>query len=343
MGSARVRFRGWQMSWLAVALVACADGRPRSSSEFESEFAPHLSAGATLLGVLGDAESSAEAIGRIADLDVLPDGTVVIADDLRNQIFLARPSYSRLEGFGRTGQGPDDFGVLRDIAAIDSHTVAALDVGNMRVTLWDVGKAPPTSRGGFRLPFPVSRICGVAGRLLAAGLYEGMTIHEFAMDGHLVRSFGAPLHPHPLHAQAATEGPLTCLDGRVVQAAGLLPVVSSYTLEGSMESSDTIPGFVQIGLLEAGPGRAGYHENEEYGYHHAWTSANVRGDGLEVFAGTSSPGNGTYEYESYASWTVNATGQVDRGADWSWTVGARRAGLTVFYHNVPFPRVVVWR
>ncbi len=81
------------------------------------------------------------------DLDVGPDGTVYVVDDLRDDIqrFTADGKY--LQTIDRHGTGDGELAYTGSIVVADDGTLLAADFDNQRVQAWDADAQFPWARG----------------------------------------------------------------------------------------------------------------------------------------------------------------------------------------------------
>lgn len=122
--SRRARIHGWGLA-LSLILVGC--GGPDEGGETVLEPAPLFSVGEWG----GDVE-----FGAIRDLAVGARSELVVLDGMSQQLTVADSTGRVLSTFGREGQGPGEIGAGAAVGILSDGSVAILDVGNRRVTLF---------------------------------------------------------------------------------------------------------------------------------------------------------------------------------------------------------------
>ncbi|MFW6198738.1 MAG: 6-bladed beta-propeller [Acidobacteriota bacterium] len=112
----------------------------------------------TEIGEVGgsDAASPAE-FGRVASVALAPDGRILVADQQADEIRVFEADGSFLEAWGRSGEGPGEFGSLYSLGWV-GDTLAVLDPGVGRIGLFDpegrlVGSASAPDRAEEVAPF----------------------------------------------------------------------------------------------------------------------------------------------------------------------------------------------
>lgn len=156
----------------------------------------------TEIGEVGgtDAASPAE-FGRVASVALASDGRILVADAQADEIRVFAPDGGFLETWGRSGEGPGEFGSLYSLGWI-GDTLAVLDPGVGRIGLFD-----PEGRWLGQHDYPG----GVSGSISLLRLYPGGgdEVYAFrleAVEGELQRRF------QRITAGGA-EGTLPWLDG----------------------------------------------------------------------------------------------------------------------------------
>ncbi len=134
-----------------VVLTACG---PESQSEYETGFEVRDSAGITISSstdsawhgenrwgidpepsiVIGTLEGNDPhtAFGRISAVDVFPDGRILIADGMANEIRVFGSGGNYLNTLGSEGPGPSEFGGLGPISVLNGDSVVGRDMGASR-------------------------------------------------------------------------------------------------------------------------------------------------------------------------------------------------------------------
>lgn len=75
--------------------------------------------------------------GEVTDLDVMDDGSVVVLDNRSHQIVLFRPDGRLERTMGRQGGGPGELQGAAELEVLPDQSIAVLDYGNLRFTVWD--------------------------------------------------------------------------------------------------------------------------------------------------------------------------------------------------------------
>lgn len=139
----------------------------------------------TEIGEVGgtDAASPAE-FGRVASVALAADGRILVADMQAAGIRVFGPDGSFLETWGRSGEGPGEFGSPYSLGWV-GDTLAVLDPGVGRIGLFD-----PEGRWLGQLDYPG----GVSGpssliRLYPGGVGEVYAFRLEAVEGQLQRQF----------------------------------------------------------------------------------------------------------------------------------------------------------
>lgn len=139
----------------------------------------------TEIGEIGgtDAASPAE-FGRVVSVALAPDGRILVADQQADEIRVFAPDGDHLESWGRSGEGPGEFGSLYSLGWT-GDTLAVLDPGVGRIGLFD-----PDGRwlGQHGYPGGMSGPSSLI-RLYAGGDGEVYAFRLEAVEGELERRF----------------------------------------------------------------------------------------------------------------------------------------------------------
>ena len=173
---------------LVAAVSTIAAGQP----------APRLEPVARI-GVLDGADH--ETFGEIADVAVDANGSVFV---LGRSTFDIRwfDSTGRYRGRGgRKGAGPGEFTGPRSLAIGTGNVVFALDAKHRRISTYDASGDRLVHRGDVSLPFRLTDFCVLGDRIVGVGALATTgpgaraLLHEFDLDGKLLRSFGSVDQP----------------------------------------------------------------------------------------------------------------------------------------------------
>ncbi|HEV7591323.1 MAG TPA: hypothetical protein VGO40_24635 [Longimicrobium sp.] len=117
----------------AASLAAGCRARDGVSQQSREETASEpLEAGVPAWTLVQQAAVDGE-FGTVTDLEVAPDGSVLVADFMAQQIRRFAAGGRRLPPIGRRGSGPGEFRGMRDVA-LRGDTLFALDVQQQRVS-----------------------------------------------------------------------------------------------------------------------------------------------------------------------------------------------------------------
>jgi len=76
-------------------------------------------------------------LGSITDMDLLPNGNILVLDEQVNQILEFSPDGSLARTIGRDGQGPGEIRGAIEFEVTSDGQIWVLDYGNRRITRWD--------------------------------------------------------------------------------------------------------------------------------------------------------------------------------------------------------------
>jgi len=80
-------------------------------------------------------------LGAIADMDLLPNGNILVLDEQAHQILEFDREGALVRTLGRDGQGPGEIRGAVELEVAPDGQIWLLDFGNMRITRWDSGGA----------------------------------------------------------------------------------------------------------------------------------------------------------------------------------------------------------
>ena len=80
-------------------------------------------------------------LGSIADMDVLPNGDIVVLDEQAKQLLVFSREGGLVRTIGREGQGPGEIGGAGEVEVTADGHIWIVDYGNTRITRWDAGGA----------------------------------------------------------------------------------------------------------------------------------------------------------------------------------------------------------
>jgi hypothetical protein len=137
----------------------------------------------------------------IADIAVDANGNLFVLDRFTFDIRWF-DSTGRYRGRGgRKGAGPGEFAGPRSLAIGTGSVVYALDARHRRISRYDASGDRLVHRGDIRLPFGLTDFCVLGNRVVGVGASAATRpgaralLHEFDLDGKLLRSFGPADQP----------------------------------------------------------------------------------------------------------------------------------------------------
>ena len=142
-------------------------------SLWTSEVAWHVPTTPSVVIGTRDGPDPETLFGRIGGVVVLSDGRIAVADLLAREIRLFSSQGDFIVTFGRSGEGPDEFGFLDRIARIRGDSVIARDVGAFKSVVFssDGSGYRTVLRPSHVLGRPQGRVCvGLADRRIGVGL-----------------------------------------------------------------------------------------------------------------------------------------------------------------------------
>lgn len=193
--------------------------------------------------------------GLIADARTDPRGRVYVLDGQFERIAVYDEGGTLLGTYGRPGRGPGEFREPGGLAWREGQLLA-LDVGNMRIHVYDVLPDGLELATMIRLPFMARSFCTIGSRIYLGGLYEGKTVHEIDMTGQIFQSFGDGYPGEEMPAaflrsnvqSIMSNGLVACSrdPDRGVAIPRNRPEVTAYSPEGDVIWRTTLSGYSQL-------------------------------------------------------------------------------------------------
>ncbi len=92
---------------------------------------------AQTLEPIGLLPSDGSVLGEVGDMDVLPDGRIVVMDVQAHAVLVYSPAGQLLQTLGGEGQGPGEIGLSVEVEVGPTGRIMVADAGNARLTLWN--------------------------------------------------------------------------------------------------------------------------------------------------------------------------------------------------------------
>lgn len=206
--------------------------------------------------VIGRAEGPEGTVfGLIADARQEPGGRTFVLDARFQRISIHDSAGVPIAFAGRPGRGPGEF---REPGGLTwrEGLLLALDVGNMRIQLFE-----PTPQGlsfvrSINLPFMARSFCTVGSRIFVSGLHEGRTVHEIGENGVILNSFGEAyggeeIPPGPLRETlrgSMSTGVVACSahPELIVAVPRNRPEVTAYSSDGQLRWRTSLARYSQM-------------------------------------------------------------------------------------------------
>ncbi len=121
-----------------------------------------------------------QAFGHITAIGTASDGTALVADSYSGQLRVFSPEGEELARFGRTGQGPGEFGLVTAISSVGDTLWAIRDVSNARVTIASMGGEFVTSWSAAGVEFSGTKglVTTPSGNLVLTSFESGAIVAE---------------------------------------------------------------------------------------------------------------------------------------------------------------------
>ncbi len=236
--------RRWFVEVLAVLSVCSLAG---VNSAMGQTGAPEvtLSEGILALGV-EDGEPS-QVFGDIAGVITLRDRRILLLDGKAGLLSLFSPEGALLDAEGRIGDGPGEFRNPK-LVAVRRDSVLVLDTMLRRISVFALGSGGLTFARTFGIAGWPADACLMGERLFLLAYSDGTILHEYSLDGTLLRSFGGPVGLDlPITRGGTIRGRLVCDgdQGMMYVLSRQFGTVAAYSaLDGTNRWSVVPTGFV---------------------------------------------------------------------------------------------------
>jgi len=303
-----MRVRGWELVLpITVAWVAaCADARaswitypvadslphaeaPRLRS-FDRGHVPEGSDVASLVRGLGELSNvradfgslsgpPSKILGEVTDAAATSGAGFLLVDRLASD-FVALDSLGEFKGrFGGPGHGPGEFVSPSALALRGDSQVVVVDLST-RIQTFQIDETGGASfRGSVRAPFVPQDVCIGENRTFVLGTRDGSDhlIHEVALDGTVIRSFGESYRSgNRIATMLLARGHLACSGDVVALVRPLLGEIHGYRQDGGLKWIHRLDPYlppVMIGPIDGGRFSQGF--DEETTEHHVLLAQTV--------------------------------------------------------------------
>lgn len=303
---------------------------------------------------LGVMEAPGLVLGVISDMEVLDDGTILVADRSAKAIHHVTPDGELVATFGGPGEGPGEFQSPNDVALLSSSEYVVLDTDRFRLTRVQIEQSTHRLVDEIPIPTQALRMCGGGDWLVLNAVQGDFALVRVDLAGsslgrlYDVTDVGAPDLPPQLREDLqdrARVGAMACSEsGAVVFAAEWMPDVHLFGPEGQTRASFELDSYVPL-QYEVGDDGSSRVELPEAGWvHRTRTVHRLEEDGL-ILAQMLRFGPGGDGRDG--SPTELRLLRVGDGAQVSISdtlpmIATIRDGMAWGWRNLPFPQLVQW-
>jgi hypothetical protein len=280
--------------------------------------------------------------GRIDAVGFDGAGAIFVLDGLSKNFRVLGPDGHWIATVGRSGWGPGEFLGPNDLAVGLDGKVVVMDPPNARALLFELNEGGVRDVEGIRVPFTARQVCFLDfGTVLALGFYQGANLHEFTVEGELLRSFGEA-HPHRDRWVREVIGGdfLACEEDRLIVGTRLLPYVYAYSVSGRELWSIRLPDFHQV-VVDVRSTGFGYLWPPS-GYYDSVQSMVVLPSGRLLLQVVRQTREGATD--PVRSYILNReTGEVEgQRSDWPLIAGLSPGGLIAEIVSEPYPMLLLY-
>lgn len=244
--------------FIALLLLGCA------SQDSENAFAPVLSFGPPLVA-FGSLSEPGLVFGHISDVEVLPDGSLLIADRESASVLHVTPDGALITGFGGRGEGPGEFQAPVDIALLPNDEYVVLDAERFHATRVKIEDGRHQYVADMPTGTQARKLCTFGSDLVVNALHGDHALLRLDLSGNVVgRGFdlsGTLDDRFPAPAQEDLRdrrraGVMACLpSGWIAFASEWLPQIYLFDTEGGMRDSVHVTPHLTLQYsLDAGGG-----------------------------------------------------------------------------------------
>jgi len=248
-----------------VLMVGCTVAACVGGESGEDVSAPQVIAGAPTLEIGSTGDSSALTFGSISDVEVRPDGTLLIADQLAARVVHVSPEGTVIATFGRSGSGPGEFVGPVDLALLPGDEYAVLDVDRGLATRVRVAGDRHSYVGDLPLRLQALHFCSLGAELVVDSYFGDHAFYRYDLEGELVQEYyPLPETVDPAFDAAAQEtmrgrlglGNLRCLEtGEVLFLPEYDSALRAFAPNGQEEWSVRLQTHATLGYRRDPEGR----------------------------------------------------------------------------------------
>lgn len=318
----------------------------------DAAFAPVLSVGepTRMLGVM---EAPGLVLGVIADVEILDDGTILVADRSASAIHHLSPEGDLLATFGGPGEGPGEFQSPIDITLLANDEYGVLDADRFRVTRVQIEETSHRFVGEIPIAAQASRLCSWDRRLLLNAVQGDYALVRIDLSGAVVgrhydltdaADADLPVQLQDDLRDRARQGVLACSEsGEVVFASEWMPDVMVFGPPGDLRASAKLSPYVPL-RYELGESGSPTVVLPEAGWVHRTKTVHQLPDGV-IMAQLMRFGPGGEGRDG--SPTELRLLRLSDGAQLSLpdtlpSIATIREGMAWGWRNLPFPQVIQW-
>ncbi len=318
-----------------LILASCGERAAESdSSEALDSF--------TLMSTVPEAESwlgNEDSFGSVESIALLDNSEVVVADGMNNRLLLFSGG-SEVDSFGRRGEGPAEFAMLRVVARGQADTIVALDVSRAKLVVLQARGTSLSQLSSAILSFPAEHLCMLGPRLFVLGFHDSSLVHEISLAGEVLNSFGSPEGADPIEMAISSTGRLACSpdNDRIALVSKMFGIIRIFEATGELIRRDSVPDFSRT-IYNIGPGGM-RPELPDIGYAHTVDAVHWFGGDLLVQL-SRGPRQDGHTRES--RWLSDTDGWRAGPADWPRILGYTTTGLVYASVDDPYPVIRIYR
>lgn len=300
---------------------------------------------------------SALTFGWIEDVEVDEEGRIYVLDRQARDVRWFHQDGRYGGTLGRQGQGPGELSDPRALSTGPAGLIHVLDVGNARISTYDISGPSPIFQSAMRTEGIGDDICFLGTRRFVLQLHGTGGIDELGDDGHVIARLASFEAPSPGMLEDAgpggeyavrvltNQGSIVC-DGK----AGVIyhvpensPVIRAYTPDGKLLWRTELKDYNRVKLAALKGPCCAYFPNDEAGTSHQTISLAPLTDGRAVVSVIEMD-----QQKDPTEWPMSTRildGQT--GAELARLLARARImkvqrGRTYGYLQYPYPRVVVY-